>query len=136
MQDRLPPARQNPLAMHGRTIHRDRKAELTISKNDVPLLPRHRTWWLLVVLLVPEGHEPLAGLILSHHREHFGACLGQLKATQTAAAKLFNVLPPLLCDQFSNCRAPFIYELGPCQDLAFAELTSHFGGHFANPSGR
>jgi hypothetical protein len=61
--DRLPPARQNPLATHGRTVHRGQKAELTIGKNDVPLLPRHRTWWLLVVLLVPEGHELLAGLI-------------------------------------------------------------------------
>jgi hypothetical protein len=30
----------------------------------------------LVVLLVPEGHEPLTSLILRHHGEHFGACLG------------------------------------------------------------
>ena len=52
------------------------KADLTIGANDIRFCHEQRTWWLLVVLLVPEGHEPLTSLILRHHGEHFGACLG------------------------------------------------------------
>jgi hypothetical protein len=41
----------------------------------------------LVFLLVPEGNQPSIGLILSHHREHFGAVPRQLTTKAATAVR-------------------------------------------------